>query len=419
MKVDKTEIKNYIKDSAKKLAFTPNGFAQIMSYAKNTYNLPEAISSDILNDRIKVEHQPEYVLFDIVEGINKVLSNSKKETGYFFTDSEIKAYSKHLYEKEKISFPIKVPCFQISSDQWIGYSDINFLIELRKAQMINYNTNAQRVMEKKIKNGVASYRIAINKEAINEISESLNSNNFIPNTITLNIPDDTETDFVYNEKEKCLIIKKVPYFDILDGYHRYVAACNIKDKDDSFNYPIELRLVFFDEAKAKSFIFQEDQKTPMKRLDSLSMNMRNEAVQVCEKLTGDVSLDKYYSGKISRNEGQISFSQLVDIVEYFYFRKQRKERNYSDSKAIRETERRLVKCFNDVLDKNEWLLDDNEWVFSWYQLVCIVFGEYNTLNRYQFFVKDAEKVKEIRRDKGYKIGKPTLDALESVMLNSK
>lgn len=126
--------------------------------------------------------------------------------------------------------------------------------------MINYNVNAQRTMQRVIKGDKELYRITLNKHAVNSIRRSFESGEFIPNTITLNIPEDPENEFYYNEKNSELVIKNINHFDISDGYHRYVAACQAYDQNDKFNYPLEIRIVSFDNDKVKKFIFQEDQK---------------------------------------------------------------------------------------------------------------------------------------------------------------
>ena len=61
---------------------------------------------------------------------------------------------------------------------------------------------------------------------------------FVPNTITLNIPMETEFDFHYDEDSCSLITKSVEHLDITDGYHRYIAACQAKDKNQNFDYAV-------------------------------------------------------------------------------------------------------------------------------------------------------------------------------------
>lgn len=189
-------------------------------------------------------------------------------------------------------------------------------MRLRDAQLINYNTNAQRTLQRTIRYGVESYKIAINRKALANIKKSFIEGDFIPNTITLNIPED-EVDWSYDDSKKQLKINKIKHFDIADGYHRYLAMCQIKDEDPKFDYPMELRVVFFPDSKIKQFIYQEDQKTKMKKIDSDSMNMNAPENLVTERLNRDPMF--FYKGGISHGNGVIDYSEFASCVKYFYF----------------------------------------------------------------------------------------------------
>jgi hypothetical protein len=87
---------------------------------------------------------------------------------------------------------------------------------------------------------------------------------------------------------------------------------------------MELRIVNFTEDKAKQFIWQEDQKTQMRKIDSKSMNMNSSANIVVTRLNENVRCN--LKGLISRNEGTIPFGELAELVDYFYFKGISKEK---------------------------------------------------------------------------------------------
>ncbi len=257
-----------------------------------------------------MEEDNEFLLFLIC---NKINPDKAKE---FFTENEINFYQTQQYETNGFKFPLDVQCIQVTSDQWIGVADVNFLIELRKAQLINYNANAQRTMQRVVRGNKEIYKISLNAKALKEIKVSLAQGNFIPNTITLNMPEDT--DWTYDAKKNILTINQLSAFDISDGYHRYVAMCQLKEVNPDFNYPIELRIISFPDDKVKQFIYQEDQKTKMRKVDSASMNMSSPANITLERLNTDTMFD--LKGKILRNGGQISFGYASNIVDYLFFK---------------------------------------------------------------------------------------------------
>ena len=300
----------------------------ICVYANKTYDIPKGVVSDLLSNRIPLNEANEFVLFILLDSIiilNKNAASTTKKLTDYYTDQEIKYYKESKYEIEKVEFPLKFKMVEISKDQWIGRIDIDELMKLRKVQLINYNENAQRTMQKIVRGDKLTYKISVNKNAVKAIKESFESNLFIPNTITLNIPMETNYDFVYDPKNMLLIIKSLERFDITDGYHRYLAACHAKDNNPNFNYSMELRIINFTEDKAKQFIYQEDQKTKMTKMNSNSYNMDSPANMVVTRLNENVRCN--FKGLIDRNNGIIDFGELSSLVDYYYFKNRyRKEK---------------------------------------------------------------------------------------------
>ncbi len=193
-------------------------FAAICELCYKKYNLPVGKTADILNCKIPCEEANVFELFCVLDCVNEVREKKVKLEQYF-TDSEIKHYSSSKYEDDKIKFPLVFKMVQIAHDQWIGRISANELMQMRDAQLINYNENAQRTMQYVVKGNRSAYRISINASAIKAIKESLVKGIFIPNTITLNIPNDVKADYYYSE-EKCeFVVNSIEHFDITDGYH--------------------------------------------------------------------------------------------------------------------------------------------------------------------------------------------------------
>lgn len=307
---EKKELVLYLKNRFGSLVFNQEKLNTLVTEIEKENNVPTGITMDIIAGRTNLEEDNEFLLFLICNKINP--DKAKK----FFTENEISFYQTQQYERDEFEFPLDIQCLQVASDQWIGVADVNFLIELRKAQLINYNANAQRTMQRVVRGSKETYKISLNVKALKEIKTSLAQGNFIPNTITLNMPEDT--DWTYDVKKNTLTINQLSAFDISDGYHRYVAMCQLKEVNPEFNYPIELRIISFPDDKVKQFIYQEDQKTKMRKVDSASMNMSSPANIVLERLNTDTMFD--LKGKVLRNGGQINFGYAGNIVDYLFFK---------------------------------------------------------------------------------------------------
>ena len=227
-------------------------------------------------------------------------------------------------------------------------------MDLRRAQMINYNENAQRVLTKVNKaNGEESYKITIVEETVSGICDRLDRNEYIPTPITLNIPqEDDDANFYYDEERKALVIRSLVAFDISDGYHRYVAMGRKSDENKDFNYPWELRVINFPEAKARHFVFQEDQKTKMTKLNSDSMDSYNAGNIVATRLNDDMNFDFYH--QINNTDGKINFAQFAQIVNGLYFTSDKK----ADNSEIRKVQNELKTKFTSLVERNEYFLEN-------------------------------------------------------------
>ena len=315
------------------------------------YDVPSGLTMDLLAGRVDFITVSDFLLFLLLKQIEIQLEKKTLVTRYF-SELEIETYSKEKYVQDTIKFPININCIRVASDQWIGVSDVDFLMELRKAQLINYNTNAQRTLRRVVRGENTYYKIALNTAAVKQIKDSLEKETFVPNTITLNIPEET-TEFAYDDEKKILSIRQIEHFDISDGYHRYIAMCQEKAKNPEFNYPIELRIIMFSDDKIKQFIYQEDQKTKMRKIDSDSMNMNAPAILVSERLNQDVMFNLH--GKLNRSNGLINLGEFSVLVDYYYFKSKRVGTSVKDiisvEKELRDKLNALSESYPQLLEK--------------------------------------------------------------------
>ena len=358
----KEELANKIRPLCERVLFDKEKSNNTLYAMQTSFNIPTGMTMDLLTGRINLEDANEFILFALCNCLDKELE--KKNTNKYFTPIEIEGYSKSKYHEETIKFPIEIKCVPVTADQWIGSVDVDFIMKLRRAQLINYNANAQRTLQKVVKGERSYYKITLNKDAINKITESMDNGNYIPNTITLNMPE--TADFSYDDSKCVLSIKTLDHFDISDGYHRYIAMGQLKDKNPDFNYPMELRIVMFSEDKVKQFIYQEDQKTKMKKIDSDSMNMNAPENLVVERLNRDVMFN--LKNKIARNNGSINYGELAAIIKYFYFKGQGVDKSI---RRIIEVESEIKDKFNKLTETYPSLLDKD---YNFAELMVIFYA---------------------------------------------
>lgn len=272
------------------------------------FGIPVDVTSDLVTFRKSIEEFSDYILFAI---LNFIEPESVTE---FFSDDEMEIYSNERYEQENVSFPLSFEnMVQVAPDQWIGVISSKRLMELKDAQIIRYDESTQRALVKVVRGEDKYYKISLNKKSVKEIREAFERGIYIPDDITLNIPDGA--DFYF--KNGGIVIESPTKLAIVDGYHRYIAISQAFQSNPDFDYPMEIRITNFSTEKAKQFIFQKDKKTPMKKVDSRSMDQYNPANRVVQRLNQDPLCN--IQGMITA-KGPIDFAEMCRLVHYYYFK---------------------------------------------------------------------------------------------------
>lgn len=314
------ELDKLLTQIIQKKSFEANADS-VVDYVYEHHNIPKGELNDYISGRKEWSEANDIVAYCFIESFNKIPNNKHllsyaEKISELYTKSEIGKYSKYKYKPDTIKWPLRIPCYQVAKDQWIGVTDMKLLFQLGEAQLIRYNENAQRIMRKKITGGQEEYIPYVNRKAVDEIAYFFKEGIYIPNTLTLNIPEDVDVSFKYDDETHEIVFNSIQCLDITDGYHRYLAAWKTYQNDKEFNTPIELRITQFSDEKARGFIYQEDQKTKMTKIESKSMQVNAPANIIVERLgSGSTSNLK---GLIKRTGGIIDQPNLVSCISKYY-----------------------------------------------------------------------------------------------------
>lgn len=347
---EKTIVKEVLLNKFRKIILNKSDEFKMYKYAYDKYNLQMGVFADYVSERKSLDEVSNIMFFMMLDSHEAIVNPNKNNISKYFTEKEIEDFSKIKIENEEIQFPLIFNVVAISDDQWIGSIDTDFLISLNENQLINYNPETQRTMQHIIRNGNDYYCIKVNSNAVNSISKEMSSSTYIPSPITLNIPEGEE-DFVYIPDKHQLIINSIKAFDIIDGYHRFLGINKCKTIDEEFNYHMELRITHFNVEKAQRFIYQEDQKTKMTKVDSDSYNMSSPGVIVSNKINENSLCN--IKGYIGRNNSKINIAKMAELITFLWFPGSKKE----DRKRIIEVSKELVDDFNIITEANPEFLD--------------------------------------------------------------
>lgn len=351
------------------------------------WGVPMDKASDLVSMKIGLVAESEFVLFILAS----VLDIKVKD---YYSATEIKAFSKSKYHMEKLKFPIKWDMIQVNSDQWIGRIMISDLMKLRDAQIITYNENTQRTIERVVKGDKEFYRITVDDGVVEQIADEYLEEQYISNTLTFNLPETAS--FRYDKDEKVLVIDELSNLDIIDGYHRYLGAARALLKDPELDFPMELRIVFFPENKARQFIWQEDQKTKMTKTDSQSFNQYDYGNTLVQFLNMNPAFAA--SGLIGKR-GVIDAGYLGEIIDRIYFASLSDKESKEKYLQLRKT---LLSDLNEVIDGNPQLLE-KRWEYK------------DTLSA--VYVISAWKKGDIAKDKAFSQFRKKIDSKEYKELN--
>lgn len=340
----RAELNNYLNEKLTEITNRKEK-KELYKQIYSKFNIPIEVTTDYFTFKRDIAEASTFEVFAFLYFIKR------NRLGLYFTDNEIEVLSSEKADEKTITFPLTFKdIVQISEDQWIGRTSFQELMAMKDARLINYDENEQRTF-RHIKSGDTEIlRVYINKKSVQEIKEAFKNGRYIPDDITLNIPQGSEFSFSNNTLKIYSLVNDK--FNIIDGYHRWLGMAEIYNFDKDFDYPMEIRFVNYSVEKANQFIFQKDQKTQMRKTDSASYNQYNVANRVVKRLNEDPLSN--FQGMIARNDGLIKEADFAAIIDSFYVRKNEIENETSAVMAIKGD---IQKKFNSLSESNPTYLN--------------------------------------------------------------
>lgn len=351
MLMERLKFEDKLKTLCREIASDPNRNKATDTCFKiyDKYDMPMDVASDIITVRRNYGEFSDFELFCVLSVIDP------DNVGKYYTKDEIDTFSTSTFSKETVTLPLVFDkMVQIHDDQWIGRISARELIKLRKSGLINYNEITQRVMKRVVRGKQVSYETSVNEKNVQEMVVLLEKGLYIPDDITLNIPMET-TDFSYDEERKKVRIKEAEHLDIIDGYHRMLALQRLININKDFDYDMELRLVNFSESKAKQFIFQKDQKTKMKKIDSNSFSQNDIGNLVVKRLNQD--MDCEIQGMIGKNGAKISDAEMSALINKYYVKDKYGQAKKNERAIANSVSSDLKKKINYIVQHHTELYD--------------------------------------------------------------
>lgn len=342
-----SQIKQYPRSAQKEVE-------NIMS---QKFNVDFGTTVEIFNGLLPIETLSYDMLYKLMISIHDmIIDNERYEqldandlyAPKYFTEYEIEEFEKPLKKNDEDIDMVFENWLQVDNDQYICVVPIEQIVEWRNLNKIKYNPKTQRELTEKVtKGGVIIKVVTIFESALKAIKKLMKNNDFIPDDITFNVnPDFYEEPVIKYGK---LI---VPSVDIIDGFHRFISMCDIKDQNPNWNFNCIVNIMVFNEEKAQRYMIQKDKKNHLSPKQLVKIDRNNESNYVISRLNESSSF--HHRNRIDDD----SFVMLVKLVSDL-FNPQERQEAVELSKTIEKNINEIIEInglYDEGFSKHEWFI---------------------------------------------------------------
>lgn len=328
---------------------------------------------------------------------------------HYFSDEDIEA-ANNLGELNDNNRIFKMKALQkgtVDNPEWIGVLSYKDIVDMNRNGMLRYNMDTQRSANSFVSKGRTYYLPDINHKTIEGIKNAILNDDFISNTITLNILKDTSGTFNNTTESENILTINTDYhnIDIIDGMHRIkgiVAAWvererqireGIEKKQIEGTMSVCVKNLTVEQAQ--KFIYQESlanlqqEKTiSMYEPDSFFMNL-------ITKISGNTNKNNPYKG-IDRSgyDGDMSLALIISFINDMNIKKDIADD--IDKKLIGRIAADLVETseiiISDLVEKDE----KHEYVYKsqCFKLGLIAFYLSHVRIKKKEFIEMSEKTRD-------------------------
>jgi len=323
------------------------------------YNVKFGDTVDIFNEisPFSVKELNDEMLYKLMNSIREVALNRYESldpsdlfVNKYFTEEEIELYEKPL--DEETDFDIEITDWkQVSPNKYTIYVSIDEVIRWRNYNKLRFNPETQRDLVTIIVKGVPIKKLDINRKSVNEMKELRKKGLYFPVRGIINInPDYFDKPIIKDGK---MIIPAETHMDLIEGFHNYIAMCEVKDENPNYEELCEFDIMLLNVDDANRFILQMDKKNHFKTNQTIRMDRINQVNYIIDQLNKSGEFHLY--GTI--NSSMAVFINRI-ITRLFDVRQDRRKAIELLDK-ITNNMNYAVKSknhFDKPFDKYEWLI---------------------------------------------------------------
>lgn len=282
------------------------------------------------------------------EMINDVLTKGEQ--------NEAKQYDFNAYaENRKIKLPIEFEPVVKVNNMYSTKITANQIAGLIGEGIINYNFDIQREAKLEIRTDKIIKKPTINQRNVNEMEKHLLNETLKESTIYLNAAPMTSKEgeeLIYYPTEYKLMITEGTRLDVLDGFHRILAAQKASMVNPNIEFEFNVMFSNFTTTEAIKWQAQHSKATVWSQNRITEMQQESKASKVVKSIKdSNFELEKMiFTGKTitTGRDSLITFKYLEEIVEQYFNIETRR-----DEVLVIEQLSKILTQINDIKEINK------------------------------------------------------------------
>ncbi|MBW7474066.1 hypothetical protein K0T92_04875 [Paenibacillus oenotherae] len=242
----------------------------------------------------------------------------------YYTDREIAESLQHsgLRTSESITLPYTIPhVVKLTMEDYVTGISGSELIRLYKSNLIEYDFETQRSpVYKETRSGIVEMP-DVNHKSVKEIAQYMVRNDYLPDTITLNIYSEDVIPFHYDDQTKAFTIHEGARITILDGFHRLKGLMRAYSVNKNMDVKFNLSIKSYDNHTARRYFGRINKVNVVKAGRIKELLGERAADQVVREVQRNSELKGRISStqSVNANPGHITTSEiLADSIDLFF-----------------------------------------------------------------------------------------------------
>lgn len=318
MKIDRKEIEIRILKNLSLVKKSRKSLNELNVYLSEI-NVPYGIVESIFSNEEVISELDISIIVGISIAAYKLTKDGDLHIESLFGDREVRDALNILNQtiSEKIYLPIPLnDVIRIKDDSYVTKISIKDLVKMFESQLIIYDYEAQRGAKYKTNasGGIVKTPI-VNKASVKRISKKMADNEYLEDTIVLNVFS-TEVDPVtYYEDSKTLTINEGVIISILDGFHRLQGAVSALQTNPNAELVEILSIRTYDDETAQKFFGQINTINVLKkeRRNELAQERMSDKVVASLQKKSEIGKQIASSSEVSHLAGELT---TFDILSY-------------------------------------------------------------------------------------------------------